>query len=336
MTNKNLTYAESIAATRNDVEDTSVVFSTFEDAAMAEYTLAQWNPPEEVDNIVRFAYVIEAQYTGGFDATGNSHYGALLGLGRHNAAGKDIPLVLGLEGRAGVLAGTAGVAAGLVGALDIDSENGGTAVVGTQIYLPPYTLAEMAHYDSPYKIFAPGTQLDSRIDGRLLLGIGQADARMTASGVADSATGVVGNVGTGEDTLHSYTLPADALSDGGVAAVPSDGRAIRFKGCGYTANNANAKNLKIYFGSTVVLSHDFATSVLEFFEYELIVVRESEGQQRAFCRLTTTGAAGVAINAFGAASPTEDETLAIVVKSTAEATDDSDITELFAITEFMN
>lgn len=51
----------------------------------------------------------------------------------------------------------------------------------------------------------------------------------------------VGNIGTGEDTLHSFTLRANSL--------PSNGSGLFVRFAGRFAANANAKTLKFYVGA---------------------------------------------------------------------------------------
>jgi hypothetical protein len=53
-----------------------------------------------------------------------------------------------------------------------------------------------------------------------------------------------GNVGAGEDTLQTYTLPANTLI--------TNGQRITFRATGSVANNANAKRVRIKFGATTI------------------------------------------------------------------------------------
>ena len=64
-----------------------------------------------------------------------------------------------------------------------------------------------------------------------------------------------GNVGSGEDDLHSYTLPASALNN--------DGDFLEIELSFTIASNANAKTIKIYFGGTVIFNSntDFGDSL---------------------------------------------------------------------------
>jgi len=57
-------------------------------------------------------------------------------------------------------------------------------------------------------------------------------------------TTTTGNIGGGEDTLITYTIPASVLA--------SNGDHIEFDTWGSFAANANTKDLKVYFGATVI------------------------------------------------------------------------------------
>ena len=52
----------------------------------------------------------------------------------------------------------------------------------------------------------------------------------------------VGNVGSGEDDLHSYSVPAGTLS--------SDGQSLRWETLFTLAANGNTKTIKVHFGSS--------------------------------------------------------------------------------------
>jgi len=57
-------------------------------------------------------------------------------------------------------------------------------------------------------------------------------------------TTAVGNVGTGEDDLRSYSVPANTLA--------TNGDYLEFEAGGTILNNANSKRLRAYFGATVI------------------------------------------------------------------------------------
>ena len=123
-----------------------------------------------------------------------------------------------------------------------------------------------------------------------------------------------GNVGTGEDPLHSYTLPAAMLS--------ANGQAIEVEVVVTFAANANNKRLKLHFGGTVI--------------FDSTAVAQNGGTCVIRARVTRTGATTQRAFAYlvGGSSLTDDaqyttpgETLSgtVVIKTTGEATDNDDI-----------
>src|SRR5688572_19135169 len=82
----------------------------------------------------------------------------------------------------------------------------------------------------------------------LLLGatqVGTGTATVTSGmGALNTQNGAVGNVGTGEDDLHSYAMPANTLV--------TTGRCIWWNAAGTTASNINTKTMKVYFGAQIL------------------------------------------------------------------------------------
>lgn len=68
---------------------------------------------------------------------------------------------------------------------------------------------------------------------------------ITLGGQYDQNTSTVGNITTGEDTLHSYTIAANVLAN--------DGDSIDFVFGGAFANNANGKRIRVDVGGTDVI-----------------------------------------------------------------------------------
>jgi hypothetical protein len=129
--------------------------------------------------------------------------------------------------------------------------------------------------------------------------------------VPEVTTTAVGNVGTGEDDLISRTLAANTLD--------INGKGVRITAWGSKGNTANAKTLKLYFGTTAILTHSLGTSALGNWKIEALVFRTSSNAQDYIADLTGTDTdqeRGVM---------TETDTAAITVKCTGEATDNNDI-----------
>lgn len=126
----------------------------------------------------------------------------------------------------------------------------------------------------------------------------------------------VGNVGSGEDDLQTYTLPANYLY--------ANRQHIESRWRGQVANNGNAKTLKVYFGSTeltgggVAMPTDSAAGWL----VDLEVHRLTSSTARAFVRVTGDGLTTVTKRV---ALTSQDFTATNVVKVTGEATSNNDI-----------
>lgn len=118
-------------------------------------------------------------------------------------------------------------------------------------------------------------------------------------------TTTTGNVGAGEDTLITYTIPAGELS--------LNGSSIEFRVWGTCAANTNTKDIKVYFGSTVL--SDGGVTVLNGVSWSAhgFIVRTGAATQTATCELT----AGVGVIAQSTTtSPTETLSGTVVFKVT--------------------
>lgn len=130
-------------------------------------------------------------------------------------------------------------------------------------------------------------------------------------------TTAVGNVGTGEDNLITATLPATTLYKAG--------KGVRITAYGTTANNANAKTLKCYFGSQLIFTNALTASIAGVWSYDGMVWATGTDTQDWYSRLITTGAAGVAANDIESGTATQDDGADVTIKCTGEATSNNDI-----------
>ena len=89
-------------------------------------------------------------------------------------------------------------------------------------------------------ITAPTEVLD--VGGRIAILGGAAANTAIVGGTLYITTTQTGNVGTGEDVLASYSVPASTLG--------TNGDSVWFEAAGTAANNANAKTLRVRFGTT--------------------------------------------------------------------------------------
>ncbi len=131
----------------------------------------------------------------------------------------------------------------------------------------------------------------------------------------------VGNIGTGEDDLHTHTVSA------GLLAV--DGQMLRWDFNVFLANNANNKELKVHFGATS-LSISNAVDANRFIIGTVFLVRINATSQRLDCHAARLNV-GIGKDALAS------ETLsgAIVFKFTGTATATNDIQMQWSVMEFI-
>lgn len=129
------------------------------------------------------------------------------------------------------------------------------------------------------------------------------NVKRVPSSVCDTTNAASGTTQNTEYTLNSVTLPANTFDKAG--------KGVTVAGWAQLAANANAKNLKIYFGATAVATVTGSTANAKDVYYELCVVRTGASAQSAvgYIQVDTGQAGTMAINA----SLTESETAAIVI-----------------------
>ena len=132
---------------------------------------------------------------------------------------------------------------------------------------------------------------------------------------------IVGNIGTGEDDLHTHTVSA------GLLAV--NGQMLRWDFAAVLANNANNKHLKVHFGSqSLTISNSVDAN--RFIVGSVWVVRLGATTQRMNFHV-----ARLNVGISGDAVPTETLSGAIVMKFTGEATATNDIQQMWSVMEFI-
>lgn len=146
-------------------------------------------------------------------------------------------------------------------------------------------------------------------------------------GTSNVNTTQVGNIGTGEDDLITYSLPANSL--------PRDGAYIEFETAGTFAANANNKQVKIYFGATVI----FATGAQAFnagaWTAKCTVIRTGATTQKASVQFASSNSLLTSSAAY--TTPAETLSSAVTIKCTGEATANDDIVQqLFTCKFFAN
>lgn len=136
------------------------------------------------------------------------------------------------------------------------------------------------------------------------------------SGALSVSTNEIGNVTTGEDTLHTYTMPANTLVE--------TNRYVHIRDLGTVANSIHAKTFKLYFGNTVILAVSFNVSTTYSWIVEAWVVRTGTDTQYYFAEMRANiGTTPVGFVSEGDIA--EPETAAIIIKDTAEGVASNDI-----------
>lgn len=173
----------------------------------------------------------------------------------------------------------------------------------------------------------PGSQDDDNNGepGRLRMLLPQTTNFVRIGGVLETNTTEVGNVGVGEDNLMTYTLPGFSLQ--------KTGDSVRVRAAGVFAANANNKNVKLYFGATVVVT----TGALAFngteWSIDAIIMRDGAAAQKASGTLITNDALLPVTTNYIA--PGETMTGAITIKCTGEGTSNNDIVQEMFIIEYL-
>ena len=139
-------------------------------------------------------------------------------------------------------------------------------------------------------------------------------------GTIEVNTTAVGNVGTGEDDLMSFSVPASTLG--------TDLDSVWFETAGTIANNVNAKRIKVKFGATTIFDTGAAgipISAAIDWCCSGRIVRTGAATQKCFVSFNTNNATLAAYADYATAA----ETLsgAVTFKLTGEAVSNNDIVE---------
>ena len=143
----------------------------------------------------------------------------------------------------------------------------------------------------------------------------------------DVNTTAVGNVGAGADDLMTYTLPASTL---GV-----DGMGVRITAWGYTANNANAKTLGLYFGATAFSSATLTTGTAGRWVMTAVLIRSGATTQLGFPLMVTHDATSKTLGPGVPGAVAETLSGAVVIKMTGTATANDDIVQSLMLVELI-
>lgn len=159
-------------------------------------------------------------------------------------------------------------------------------------------------------------------DGEVKIVTDAASDSITVGGMYDINTTPVGNVGSGEDDLMTFTIPAGALGD--------NGDMIRAEGFGTFAANSQSKTIKLYFGTTQV-GTVVGTTTFNAIDWRYTMTAVRTGASTGIVA-TTIFVDSMAITEYTAVADTFAGTY--VVKATGTASSDNDIQQLFQNVEY--
>jgi hypothetical protein len=164
----------------------------------------------------------------------------------------------------------------------------------------------------------------SKLETLWTMKLGSSSTYAGLGGTLNTNITAVGNVGTGEDNLQTYTLPANVLVNNGDKIVVD--------ASGTCAANANNKTLKLKFGGTQI----FTTGVLAFnsVSWQLVatIIRTGAATQDVTVKFFSNSALLPVTVAFTTTAITLSSTAAILL--TGEATANNDIVSESLITRF--
>lgn len=151
-----------------------------------------------------------------------------------------------------------------------------------------------------------------------------ADQTDLAAALADVAanlhtgTATTGNVGAGEDTLQTYSLPGGTLA--------TNGNRIRFRACGSVASTVNAKRIRVKWGTTTIFDTGAAgIPISTAFDWSIEgqIIRKGAASQVANVAMNTANASLASY--ADTTLPTETLSGALSITITGEATANNDI-----------
>jgi hypothetical protein len=137
-------------------------------------------------------------------------------------------------------------------------------------------------------------------------------------------TTAVGNVGTGEDDLMTFTLKG--------ATLGTNGMGVRATGWGTAANNANAKTVKGIFGTTTLLTTALTASQAGVWRAVMEIIRTGAATQEVGAHLLQGGA--TTIVDVEQSAPAETLANDLTIKFTGTGTADNDIVQEGMIVEW--
>lgn len=192
--------------------------------------------------------------------------------------------------------------------------SGGTGITVSQGYLRWVWTDGVNFYGGPE--WSGSTDKVTRADKAYVLA-GTGSQLVQAGGSLEVNATAVGNVGSGEDDLMTFSVPASVLG--------ANGDYLEISAFGTFAANANNKRIRAKFGATTLLDTTALAINDDAFHLRVQIIRTGATSQIAIATISTGDALLVSQTAYS--TPAETLSGAITFKLTGEATSDNDISQ---------
>lgn len=149
---------------------------------------------------------------------------------------------------------------------------------------------------------------------------------MEIGGVATTDMVAIGNVGAVETDLITYTFLANSLDSGNAF--------IEIEAFGTFASNANNKQVKLYFGSSVLIDTGSVAANAGSWIIHARVIRINSNAQKSITTIISDNS--LIINKSSYVTPAEDLTTNIIIKCTGQGTANDDIIQEGLIVKMFN
>lgn len=264
------------------------------------------------------AFGYRAGYAAGPTALENTFIGASTGLDL-GAANIQSCVMVGYAAGSGLTGGNENTFVGTQAGVNPGGSYSNVTVVGKS--------AEATA--SNQAVLGNASTTETILRGQVKGGAGTGTGQPILIGTLSVNTNAVGNVGGGTDDLMTYSLPANSLS--------ANGKGVRITAWGSTNNNANAKSLQMYFGSSLILV-TLTTSIVGRWKCVAEVFRTGSSTQKFNAVLLECASGSLAAGKQQHQDGTllETDSGAITIKCTGAATTDNDITQDGMIVEFIS
>lgn len=147
---------------------------------------------------------------------------------------------------------------------------------------------------------------------------GNSASNVNMGGILQVDTTTTGNVTTGEDDLITFTIPANTLQN--------NGDFIEFEMAGFIAATANNKRVRVYLDNTALFDTTaLVTTTAEDWSIKGKIIKTGTGTQKCIVEWISTEA--TLLTSVDYSTSAEDETAALVLKATGEATATDDIVQ---------